>query len=92
MEDKNQIGSLNENKVVNHKCDFCDKTFDSKKAKTTLTRLKEHVKTAHLGFGKCEQCDRIFGSKCSLTNHIKRVHNNEKYPCETCEKTFNSNE
>ena len=76
-EDKNQIRSLSKNKIENYQCNFCDKTFDSKYAKSNLYH---HVKTSHSGkdFGKCKLCGNIFGSTRQLTKHTEEVHNNKK--------------
>lgn len=42
---------------------------------------------------ECYCCEKIFGLKRYLVNHVKRVHENKKpsnfYECNSCEKIFN---
>ena len=42
---------------------------------------------------KCETCDKIFGAKRSLQQHLKLVHENIKSEkCNLCDKAFGSNQ
>ncbi|VDP71197.1 unnamed protein product, partial [Schistosoma curassoni] len=39
----------------------------------------------------CNQCDRRFGSKSKLNDHIKVAHEGITFPCDECSKIFSSN-
>ncbi|RTG81007.1 uncharacterized protein DC041_0009358, partial [Schistosoma bovis] len=38
----------------------------------------------------CNQCDRRFGSKSKLNDHIKVAHEGIKYPCNQCDRLYTS--
>lgn len=67
----------------NHKCQQCDKNFDSP------FRLKQH-QVVHTGIRayQCPTCTESFGLKRNLKRH-QMVHNNIRtYQCPTCPKAF----
>ena len=53
--------------------------------------MKRHVASVHKGIKhKCSECDAEFTTKESLTDHIKRVHEDkvQKVKCIECDKMF----
>jgi hypothetical protein len=73
---------------VIHKCQFCDKQFDSR------WRFKQHM-SVHTQEKRymCEFCGKHFRLKRSLHNHLF-LHNTEgkKFKCQQCEKKFATKE
>jgi len=64
-------------------CYTCGKSFKSEYI------LNEHKEKNHMVIKnlKCDQCYKLFGTKKSLSNHIRR-HTAKKYDCVTCGKHF----
>lgn len=65
-------------------CSICGKEFSK-------TKLDEHLKREH-GDPKpyaCDKCPMTFLFKKDLKGHSD-VHNDIKYPCSVCHKTFNT--
>ena len=56
----------------NHKCVQCEKKY---KSKETLQNhiFAKHAESKHI----CQFCGKQFHLKCSLTRHVKNVHNNQ---------------
>merc|ERR1712000_591768 len=67
--------------VRKHKCDRCDKKFDSPKD------LKRHVNGVHLGVKfNCEICSAQFTQKSAVKTHINAVHLKLKlFQCDECD-------
>ena len=67
---KKAIGGrpLKENKVRDHHCDKCSRSFSS------ITELKSHKVTHGDKHVKCHECDYKTKTKNCLSVHMKRVH------------------
>ena len=65
-------------------CNVCTLAFGVKK------ELTVHVKNNHKrGHHPCKKCGKIFAGSSNLMNHIKIVHEGEKYfKCDYCGKGF----
>ena len=68
-----------------HQCLHCD-------FKTPYSHaLKGHVSTQHQGGGgtySCDKCVKIFSSIQRLDNHVAQDHNNGKFLCSQCPKSY----
>ena len=68
------------------KCNVCEKTFHSEKAKSY------HEKTKHTtceATSKCDICNKAFQSDAILKRHVKHTHScDRKWSCEDCEAKF----
>ena len=75
-----------DNSIV--KCDLCFKEFPRQ------ANLNVHIRTIHSGIEKkkmkCEKCEESFLTKTGLKFHIARVHDQKRYPCDLCDRTFTS--
>ena len=75
-----------EHNQVKFKCGTCNRTFNSKKAKTYHEKV-EHSPTE--SFVQCEVCKKNFGSEVNLKSHLKYVHSEErKESCPHCDASF----
>ena len=65
-------------------CDQCNHSF------CTRTSLIYHLQSEHLGTGsvKCYKCCLKFETQDQLNNHTKKIHFQESYKCDCCEKSF----
>ena len=72
-----------------HKCDFCDKTFNQKSAKTRhMTRL--HTQSGIERKFKCHHCSLKFVCKAEIEIHFKQAENKKEYECKPCDISFKS--
>ena len=73
-------------KIRNHKCDQCNKTFALK------CNLNKHIKNVHENVKdhKCDICNEIYKSKRNLRYHVETIHEGKKRPCEKCGKLYTS--
>lgn len=39
---------------------------------------------------KCDHCNKIFGQRKNLNQHMARVHNGQRYKCDICEVLLSS--
>ena len=73
-----------DNSIV--KCDLCFKEFPRQ------ANLNVHIRTVHSDIErkkmKCEKCEQSFLTKSGLKFHFARVHDEKRYPCDLCDKTF----
>ena len=72
-------------------CEYCQKKFKKKKKFKCWTYLQKHIKAVHFPSGQtwfCEECAVLFVDRGDYFRHIKRVHENKKYPCNHCEKVY----
>jgi hypothetical protein len=70
--------------TANMFCDTCSAPFES------LRDARIHYKQAHnISEGYIVCCQRKFKQKCRLVEHVN-THYNFKYPCQQCDKTFDS--
>lgn len=69
-----------------HKCDYCDKVFNSRSKK------HYHHKMKHLGarnISNCPYCNEPFRSYYQRNQHLVKIHNAEaQYKCNVCNKQF----
>ena len=78
-----------ENKGIEHKCDFCEKTFSHAFSLTKHIKLVHEVQNEY----KCMLCDKYFESSEDLKNHLNRhmktVHEGLKnHKCDFCGNFF----
>ena len=67
-----------------HKCNMCNKTFDSQKS------LKVHYQTSHEEkHHNCEVCGKYFGQPYRLKEH-SISHKHKPFKCDTCGCTFST--
>ena len=68
-------------------CEYCGKSI-------SMGFYEEHINSQHLGKKsfKCSQCDKAYGAKDNLKNHIQIIHKNEKFQCHECGNSFASNQ
>jgi len=75
------------------RCSICDKAIYGSKPNVTINNLKRHIKDKHEnGIGEkemvsCPKCDKSVNSKY-LKKHIEITHNEAKFSCEYCGKSF----
>ena len=83
------------------KCKNCEKVFERKDnlIRHERTEHNEERKTAIIpGINEnvtpypCYICDKVYTTKFSVLRHIERTHTNKIFACETCWKSFSSNE
>ena len=55
---------------------------------STQISLNSHKKNEHSEALECEYCDKIFGSKKRLDQHLVSHLKNREIPCTLCDKTF----
>jgi hypothetical protein len=65
-------------------CDQCNRSF------CTRTSLIYHLQSVHLSTGsvKCHEWCLTFEKKDQLNNHTKKIHFQENYKSDCCEKSF----
>ena len=70
--------------ALKYVCDQCNRSF------CTRTSLIYHLQSEHLGTGsvKCYKCCLKFETKDQLNNHIEKIHFQESFKCDCCEKSF----
>lgn len=72
-------------------CEICNKKFSFKSAKERHLKVVHYNQRSH----QCSHCQKFFGTKYDLRNHIAYNHSlhpeeKGKYYCSTCEKSFTS--
>ena len=69
-----------------YKCPHCDKGFRHK------TAMEAHricvCENKPMGTNLCVHCGRSFKRPGTLNMHIKTTHQNIKFPCDQCDKTY----
>ena len=66
-------------------CQYCGKREDEFcSSKAFKAHLKMHIPIS----APCSQCPSKFDTKKKLSQHTKRVHNNENYVCNQCQQIF----
>ncbi|KAK3587406.1 hypothetical protein CHS0354_028785 [Potamilus streckersoni] len=65
-------------------CSYCNIVLSSKYSKD------RHERVTHMGMKNhpCDECDEVFGTKCSLLGHRRRKHGYEKLKCKNCDQEF----
>ena len=78
------INVINEETIVkNHKCDLCEKAFDTK------YHLTHHIKHIHIKEHKCSLCEKAYGSAAKLKDHFMSIHEGVKiHKCDFCDRRF----
>ena len=68
----------------NHKCDLCDKNFNTKGI------LKVHIKRFHGGnIFQCNLCGKEYKYSNYLAIHVSNKHDNiKKFKCDFCAKSY----
>lgn len=46
--------------------------------------------TTSVGKLKCDHCDKSFGQRKNLNQHISRIHNAQRYKCNVCDALLSS--
>jgi len=68
------------------KCHYCPKLFSNRSGRLY------HQEQAHFNRKRfqCDQCQRSFGLKQTLMNHIRNKHSNNvrSFKCDLCDKTY----
>ena len=87
---KEQSGGSND-----EMCATCGKTFKRRHlARHLQAHLREEAEkrgeSVHEWYHHCDKCDKKFTGRAQLAHHIKSVHENFRYPCSLCSKTFAS--
>ena len=76
------VQSNHENRRFN--CDNCEKSF------TFSSGLSKHKRFYHSKESdtQCKQCNKVFSTTQSLNTHFQSVHENIRFNCDNCEKSF----
>ena len=74
---KNHIETTHE--VSENQCDLCGKFY------ATERHLKLHKKEFHNKVIKCDNCDKLFGSRTKLNFHVQIVHKSKDHQCPHCD-------
>ena len=56
---------------------------------SSLEGVEERLKKCSKGNFKCEQCNKSYTTKWSLSQHIQSFHDGVTYPCEKCDDSKN---
>ena len=77
---------LENDKLIWHTCDICEKTFYG------ITALRIHRRRLHERKGDllCDLCDDTFDRPSRLEDHKKSKHLKQQFECDICMKTFNA--
>lgn len=87
----NSISNKKSTKVSIFECDYCEKTFESRK------RLNYHVGKFHEKMvkskrvknkAKCEYCGKSYADISGYWQHVRAIHQAKKFKCIVCEKNF----
>merc|ERR1712227_217135 len=83
------------------KCDLCEQTFMQKdtlrqhklyrcKNADNLQLLKNREEKRERQKFACEMCDKVYGDKRNLQNHIRIIHEGktDNFVCDVCSKSF----
>ena len=63
-------------------CEHCGKVLQKKK-------IQKHVRRKHIkGNYKCDKCDVIYTTRCSLRDHKASVHDPTRHVCDHCGKDY----
>jgi len=70
--------------ALKYVCDQCNHSF------CTRTSLIHHLQFEHPGTGsvKCYKCCLKFETQDQLDNHTEKIHFQETFECDSCEKSF----
>lgn len=73
------------NSSLSNLCDICGEIFKNHRI------MSDHKKTKHVEAEKCPHCPQPSShhySQHNLKRHIKNMHTDKKFICDTCEKRF----
>lgn len=65
-----------------YKCKICPET------RMTKPLMLRHVATNHENKYSCDICNKLFPSKMSFSNHVKKAHPSKSSVCKICNYTF----
>ena len=71
-------------KLEQHKCKMCPKSFGSRKG-LYLHKQNVHQEQSSL---VCNICLKTYSRKQSLSRHVEAAHNKRRYNCQLCSKSF----
>ena len=80
--DNEEEKKTEEEDVKDFACEFCPKTFLTRKS------LTAHKATHMKKDSKCNECEKVFDTKCKLVNHVNTVHSKNVHQCTDCGKSF----
>lgn len=84
------VTKLNLEDKRNQMCDKCGKTFHKRKSFQNHKKFHLREEGDEDLYQHCDKCDKKFVTPLSLRQHMQVFHDNIKYICELCPKTFNS--
>ena len=77
--------------IIKFKCEecgkFCITELGIRKHAAYIHQNAEHKNSFKTG-NNCEKCNKSFASKSNLNAHIKSVHENVRYNCNKCDKSY----
>ena len=67
-----------------HKCNICQKTFQSKVSLHYHVKGQHQEKRSH----QCNECEKRYSSAGHLKRHVDSIHRKKSYQCDSCTKSY----
>jgi hypothetical protein len=91
LNDIDKVKEFRKNSLMESTCEFCGPSNSVNSFKGTKSEMKKHHRTKH-GKRQCELCDEQFLNGALYAKHKKVTHNNQMWPCDKCNLSFESSE